>query len=237
MNRIQLAGVLWSLQIVFFVANIVAQLAWTEPYSVFGYAISDLGAVTCFTEPSTGRAICSPAHLVMNVGFILAGVLMAAGAIALPLSIVRRRIDLISRVLLVIGGLGCAGVGLAPEDVALGAHTVAAVAAMVVGNIGLVLFGIGLRTNRRTLDTVALGLGTLGLIGVTWLITLLLTGSPARFSVGGLAERIAAFSLVFAQLVIGITLLIRPTSGTRAAADADANPRWTKESSGYPQET
>lgn len=211
MTRERLAGALWVLEILFFVAHASAQAAWTVPFDPMGYAISDLGAVTCFVEPSAGREICSPAHVVMNVGMIVTGLLMAAGALMIPLSEWRPRLDSPGRVMLVIGGLGCAGVGLAPEDVALGPHTLAAVAAMVVGNIGLALFGFALRPSRAVLGSVAATFAAVGLGGVTWLILLLLTGSPMRYEVGGLAERIAAFSLIAGQVVVGITMLAGAT--------------------------
>lgn len=222
MNRVRLAGALWALEILFFVAHAIAQAAWTVPFDPMGYAISDLGAVTCFIEPSAGREICSPAHVVMNVGLIVAGLLMAAGALVFPLSAQRPRVDRLSRLLLVIGGLGCAGVGLAPEDVALGPHTIAAIAAMVVGNIGLALFGYALRPSRVVLGSAASTFAIVGLGGVTWLIVLLVTGSPMRYEVGGLAERIAAFSLIAGQVVVGITVLVR--GAHRAGTALDTSP-------------
>lgn len=209
MNRERLAGRLWAAEIVFFITNVVAQAAWTLPYDPLGYAISDLGAVSCFSLPDQGRDICSPAHLAMNLGLIITGLLMAIGALLFPLSR-RSRLDRVSRALLVIGGLGCALVGFAPEDVALGPHTVGAVSAMVVGNIGLVLFGFALRSRRPTPGTAATAFGLIGVTGVSWLIVLLLSGSDLRYAIGGLAERIAAFSLVAGQVVLGITVLARP---------------------------
>lgn len=209
MTRVRLAGALWMLEALFFVGNAVAQSAWTVPFDPMGYAISDLGAVSCFTDPGSGREICSPAHVVMNVGLIVTGVLMAAGALAFPLSKRRPRVDRLSRVLLAVGGVGCAGVGLAPEDVALGPHTLAAIAAMVVGNIGLALFGLALRPHRAALGSLAATFAIIGLAGVTWLIVLLVTGSPLRYAVGGLAERIAAFSLIAGQVLVGATVLLR----------------------------
>ena len=220
MTRVRLAGALWALELLFFVAHAIAQAAWTVPFDPMGYAISDLGAVSCFVEPGAGREICSPAHLVMNVGLIVAGLLMAAGALVFPLAARRPCVDRLSRVLLVIGGLGCAGVGLAPEDVALGLHTIAAIAAMVVGNIGLALFGLALRPNRPGLGSAASMFGIVGLGGVTWLIVLLVTGSPMRYEVGGLAERIAAFSLIAGQAAVGITVLVRATHRNGTVLDA-----------------
>lgn len=114
MNRERLAGRLWAAEIVFFITNVVAQAAWTLPYDPLGYAISDLGAVSCFSLPDQGRDICSPAHLAMNLGLIITGLLMAIGALLFPLSR-RSRLDRVSRALLVIGGLGCALVGFAPR--------------------------------------------------------------------------------------------------------------------------
>ncbi|MDN5724304.1 MAG: DUF998 domain-containing protein [Propionibacteriales bacterium] len=214
MRRQRWAAALWTGEIIFFVGNVVAQAAWTVPYDPLGYAISDLGAVTCFTNVEIGRLICSPAHLIMNLGLIITGVLMATGAVVFPLAR-RTRLDRLSRVLLVIGGLGCALVGLAPEDVAVGPHTVGAVSAMVIGNIGLALFGIALRQHRPAGGSVAITFAIIGLAGVIWLIALLLSGSPLRYSVGGLAERVAACSLVIGQVVVGLTVLMgksRPSS-------------------------
>lgn len=214
MRRERLAATLWAGEIIFFIGNVVAQAAWTAPYNLLGYAISDLGAVTCFTNSDSGRLICSPAHLVMNLGLILTGLLMTTGALAFPLA-QRKWLDRLSRVLLVIGGLGCALVGFAPEDVAVGPHALGAVSAMVIGNIGLMLFGFALRGHRQTPGNVAATLAIIGLAGVVWLIVLLVTGSPMRYSVGGLAERIAAFSLVAGQIIVGISVLVAKSRPTR----------------------
>lgn len=84
-----LGAILWILSLEFFVGQAVAQSAWHTPYSMLTNSISDLGNTACGTWPPasvnlarpglSASYVCSPRHAVMNVSFIVAGVLILLG--------------------------------------------------------------------------------------------------------------------------------------------------------------
>ena len=67
----------------YFVAESAVIGAWagSEPYSRRTGYISDLGALAC--GDFSGRDVCSPAHLLMNVSFVVQGLGMIVGALLL----------------------------------------------------------------------------------------------------------------------------------------------------------
>ena len=89
----RIGAFLWSGCFQFFVAEQIARVACTTPYSMTRDYISDLGAVSCGVSaavrvqtaaqlhPEQVHAICSPLHWVMNSSFVLQGVLIFFGAL------------------------------------------------------------------------------------------------------------------------------------------------------------
>ena len=78
------AGALAKLSVLqYFVAESAVIGAWagSEPYSRRTGYISDLGALAC--GDFSGRDVCSPAHLLMNVSFVVQGLGMIVGALLL----------------------------------------------------------------------------------------------------------------------------------------------------------
>ena len=69
----RMQAVLWCLCVQFFVAEQIARLGWTLPYSFARNYISDLGATVCTS------LVCSPRHALMNASFVLQGLLIAGG--------------------------------------------------------------------------------------------------------------------------------------------------------------
>src|SRR6478609_10990099 len=67
----------------YFVAESAVIGAWAapEPYSRRSGYISDLGASAC--GDFSGRDVCSPAHLLMNLSFVVQGLGMVVGALLL----------------------------------------------------------------------------------------------------------------------------------------------------------
>ncbi len=61
-RTVTLGAVLWTLSIVFFVVQIIAQAASSRPYSLATNLISDLGNTAC------GPAVCSPLHTLVRLG-------------------------------------------------------------------------------------------------------------------------------------------------------------------------
>ena len=75
----------WIAAVQFFVVQVIAQSAWTTPYSLLHNYISDLGNTACadYLVGEALRYVCSPLHWLMNVSFFLQGVIIIVGAMLL----------------------------------------------------------------------------------------------------------------------------------------------------------
>jgi hypothetical membrane protein len=216
-------GACWSLLVVFFVGQAVAQAAVVAPYSLLDNNISDLGATTCgpIAIGDYRSEVCSPWHPVMNTTFVVSGLLTLLGALltrdAWPAG--RRRSEGLA--LLVGAGLGEALAGLFPEDVHAGLH----VAGSVVGILGLLagvlLLGTAVRRTRPWLSGGALAAGAVGLFGFFV--------APAVGVPAGLAERLAGYPGVLWLIAAGAGLLLAAVRGRERPAErvrtAAADPR------------
>jgi Predicted membrane protein len=189
----------------FLVMNVVAQAAWTTPYSLAHNNISDLGAVSCgMFDEEFPRYICSPLHVLFNASMIVQGVLLAAGVLLSARLWGKGFLPRTAQTLLVLAGVGYLLAGLWPGDVNLDLHVLGAFLIMMVGNVGLVLAGFVPRDSlvgRVRWFTVALGLAALA--GV-WLHFQRQFGA---LGLGG-SERIAVFPLQLWTLVIGGLVLV-----------------------------
>jgi hypothetical membrane protein len=152
----------WALCFQFFVAEQIARMGWPGHYSMTGNWISDLGAAN------------SPRHWVMNVSFVLQGVLISVGAILMRRLFPAKLSYRVALLLFLVSGLGVLVVGLAPEDSDAQVHRVAALAHLLAGNLAMVLMGVAMlagaaRVRFRgaiTLLAGLLGLTALALLGL-----------------------------------------------------------------------
>ncbi len=142
----KLGAASWLLCFQFFIIEQVSTLAWPGHYSMTRNYISDLGAVHCSGLPSaiagSSGPVCSPWHALMNASFLLQGVLIVFGTIALLKAIQWSRWQQAAFALIALSGPGVAIVGLAPEDVAAHLHAAAAAEHFLCANAGMVLAGI-----------------------------------------------------------------------------------------------
>ena len=113
------AAALTTAGVLFFAGQLIAQSAWTTPFSWADDNISDLGETT------------APWHTLMNTVFVVNGVLVAVGAVTLQRGA--------ARVLLLAAAVGCVLVGLAPADVAENPHVLGAALVFVLGNLGMIV--------------------------------------------------------------------------------------------------
>ena len=154
----------------FLTAQLVAGSGWRVPYSWSANNISDLGNITCGSWGDDRRDVCSPLHLVMNVGFVATGLLIVAGVILLWGS--AHLGNKLSSLLILFAGAGYVVVGLAPADRHENIHVVlGAIPIFFAGNAGLLLSAMGCRIRPRALRLAALLLGLVGL-GATILFLL-----------------------------------------------------------------
>ena len=195
----------------FFVAHIVVQSAWSPAYSWTANNISDLGNVGCGRRGDPERYICSPLHGWMSGSFVVHGVLIITGVWLLHRVGYRLVASRVASVLLTVAGLGWIGVGLAPADVAAGAHFVAAAAGLVCGTVGLMVGAMTGRTaSAATAEPSVSGPGVVLRVswcvqGVVGLAATALFGAGQYLGLGmGGMERVAAFEVTVATAVAGV---------------------------------
>jgi hypothetical membrane protein len=194
--------VLWLLSAQYFLVQVAVAADWPSRYSWTGNTISDLGSTRCAAQ--SGRPVCSPLHLLMNASFVALGLTMLAGAV-----LIGRRVDSGSRAAttgfacLGLAGLGTIVVGLYPENTVAGLHAGGAALPFVLGNLGVVLLGIGLRL-ARTLLALTFAAGVVGLIG----LALFLSHTYIELGIGGM-ERVTAYPQDVWLIAIGAYMLAR----------------------------
>ncbi len=118
-------------------AQLVALRAWPRPYSWNINYISDLGMRSCgkiIDDAGAARWVCSPGHEMFNMGLIVAGLLLAAGAASM---LRRRRGEWDVWPFFVLSGLALVVTALVPADEHLLAHDLAALAQVVLQWAGM----------------------------------------------------------------------------------------------------
>src|SRR4051812_23887758 len=114
-RRIRVGSIVWMLSIQYFIIEWAAQRAWGPvPYTLRFNTISDLGATGCGIIPVIMTFACSPLHALMNLSFILSGVLTIAGMYILRPIFTRRLLPMLGMGSIMLGSLGAIGVGLFP---------------------------------------------------------------------------------------------------------------------------
>jgi len=191
-------------------AEAVTAAAWKDPQYSYGFNfISDLGVSSC-GGAVLGRTICSPLHAVMNAGFIVQGVLFIVAALLL-FRLLSGRLGPTYLVLAFVHGVGITLVGLvhgSPEAVADGSitwHSLGAGMAIIGGNLVSIMVGSHLLRNHgeRLLGITEVALGTLGLISVLVLLTIM-NGDNGQ---AGVFERGSVYSIMAAELIAGVALM------------------------------
>ena len=185
----------WTLSIVFFVGQAIAQAASARPYSLATNLISDLGNTSC------GPDICSPFHGFMNAVFVAVGMLHLLGAVASVPAWPWRPMSTVGVGLVGVAGIGLITVGLAPENQNLTPHTIGAFVGLVSLNLAMIVLGSVLIRAVRWLGIMAYAAGIAGFIGLgMWLNH---AAVPA-----GVAERIADYPGAAMIVVLGAFLLV-----------------------------
>jgi hypothetical membrane protein len=143
-------ALMWVVQPLYIVCELVAAAAATAPYSLVDNTISDLGATTCTTiaYPYGDVAVCSPLNLVVNGAFVVFGVLMALGALLLRSWLPQGAAATTAVVLWVITGLSSIATGLVPLDRNLDLHSLVALPALVAQPLALLVSAYVLRHRR-----------------------------------------------------------------------------------------
>lgn len=159
LRRMIMGAVCWTAApIVFVVANLLAQAAWTTPYSWGDNNISNLGHVSCAWFKYL--YVCSPRHAWMNAGFVVTGLLIVAGTMLTHRGWSPAWTARAAAVLVGGAGVGYVLVGCVPADVDLRLHLVGAKMILLLGNAGLLL-AAGRHVRRRPIPILALALAIL----------------------------------------------------------------------------
>jgi hypothetical membrane protein len=192
--------------VLYFIGQIVAQAAWTTPYSLIDNRVSDLGSTAC-GRTVANTLICSPLHALMNVTFVLTGVLILVGLFLTRSIWPRRRLTTWGLVLLGVAGVGTILVGLSPENVNVVLHVVGALN-IPAGNVAMILLGLAIWRDRRGMAGFSVAAGVVGLLGIlAGPFLVILTGHG-----GGLVERIALYPLLIWLIVFGLAILTKKLS-------------------------
>ncbi len=181
---------IFMLSALYFLAQIAVGWVWHPPYSLVNNTISDLGNTAC-GQYGEGQ-VCSPRHILMNLAFVLLGLIMVIGSLLIYQEFTEReRRQQIAAVVgfasMAIGGLGAILVGLFPENSVRDMHIAGAALAIGVGNVGILILGLVLplpESMRRYMVTFS----------IISLTALVLFASGKYFGLGaGTMERIAAY--------------------------------------------
>ncbi len=214
-GRLLVGGILWLTTVQFFVVQAATQYGWagSRAYSLRRSWISDLGATSCGTYSGGGGIIvCSPRHLLLNIGLVVLGFQVAAGALLLRPLLARTSAADWSQALLVVAGVALPFVAAFPEDTGKPWHAVAATIHLAAAALGTLAAGLALwSAGRRAVALTTLVLGTLALIGT------LLTGAGLGSAVGrGGIERLAAWPFTVWTILAGGLVLLGATRVRRS---------------------
>ncbi|MEU0315019.1 DUF998 domain-containing protein [Nocardioides sp. NPDC006273] len=209
--------------LVYLIGEAISAAAWSNPaYSYSHNVISDLG-VPSFNG-AAGYPDGSPLFWLMNTVFISHGTILVLAAVLVAPAVSRSR----ARAFLTsaaVQGVGLILVGMFPgapdaSTATRAGHTLGAAFAILGGNVTVIIAGAALRRTGRPLGTVLVSLGTLGIASAIALFTYW----SAVGGSGAVIERIAVYTIVGAQLLVAVVVLVgrfRPGSNHhRAGAQA-----------------
>ncbi|MFI6728703.1 DUF998 domain-containing protein [Streptomyces atratus] len=209
----RIAGILLLLAgVQYVVLEYLAASAWHHPtYSYAVNFISDLGNPVA-GDVFEGRAINSPWHVLMDIAFVVQGLLFIAASVLL----LGRASGRLARVLLalaVVHGAGVILIGFFHESSAalhngvLVVHGIAAAAAILAGNIIPLVIGAkgGQLGAPGWLRKASTALGILGLAA----FVLLQVDRPLYHAAGGVPERAAVYTILIFEAMAGAALLAR----------------------------
>lgn len=206
--RFVTGSLLFLASIQYYVVEFIVQRAWSPvPYTLRFNTISDLGATACGPIPIIGTFACSPLHLLMNISFILTGLLALAGLMLLRPYFPKHWTVTIGMTFIALASLGSVGVGLFPENEHIVLHLISALTLFVLGNVGLLITGLSLYflSFRPKLGLAASVLGTAGLSS----FFLLPTGLLPAIGIGVL-ERFVAYPVTLWLILCGFVFLRHP---------------------------
>jgi hypothetical membrane protein len=212
------AGWVWLMSgIIYLLGEAIAAAAFEPTYSYARNYISDLGVSECGVI-SEGRAICSPLHNLMNLNFVLHGLLFFTAS---TLIIKALKSLMVKYLFLALAGIHLAGniliavfQGAAEEgSVTAQYHLIGAVLAIIGGNLAILISSLAKELDApvvvRTLSRI---LPVLGFCGFVCLAVAQVYHTSIFFP-NGVLERISVDTIMLWEITIGLWLI-----RTRSAA-------------------
>lgn len=197
-DRYPLVGpIVWILSVQYFVAQIIAASVWSPAYSWTNNLISDLGNTLC--GPYLGRMVCSPDHGLMNLSFVLLGVIMALGSLLIYQEFRESKWSLIGFGMMALAGLGSILVGGFPENTIGLLHQIGAFLGLGVGNLSLIILALALHRVRRSFRIYTIATGIISLAAFILFVSGIHLGIG-----GGTIERIAGYPQTLWLILFGI---------------------------------
>lgn len=205
------AAICWILAgVVYLLAEAVTAAAFSHYSYAFNY-ISDLGVPD--VEMLGNRPIDSPLHLVMNVAFVLQGLLFATAALFAARSLrLPLRPWIISFAFSHTLGMVMIAVvngGQHNNDLGLGwIHLLGALFAFLGGHLTMIFLGTSLFLARcRRIGVITIVVGLLGVLGII-MLQVDVRAVPGTLLPDGVWERIGMYALVAWEVFFGAVLLL-----------------------------
>jgi hypothetical membrane protein len=192
-----LGPIFWMVSIQYFIIQLVAAFAWSNPsYSFNNNAISDLGNTACglFSE----RYVCSPFYSLMNISFMLLGITMIAGSFLIYQEFIKNAQNRIGFIFMALAGFGTFLVGAFPENTVKELHFIGALLPFLLGNIALLIFGFSLGLQGK-FKFYTIASGVVALIA----LPLFFTKTYLGLSLGGM-ERLVAHPQTVWLIIFGL---------------------------------
>ena len=208
-RRERLGSEAWLVQPLYVLVELLVAAAASAAYSLRDDTISSLGQLTC-TPGHVGStvAVCSPGHVVLDVAFVVFGLLRVLGAVLLHPSLPAGWTRTAATGLWVVSGLCSAAVGLVPVDQRPALHALVAAPVFVLQPLAVLATAETLRRTRGAVPswvvTSGLAAGSVTLVAATALGL----GLGAEVWVGGL-ERLALWPAYLWLGGAGAALLVR----------------------------
>lgn len=213
-NRMGIAA--WLVQPLYVAVELLVAAVASVTYSLPDDTISALGQLTC--DPGHAGStvvVCSPAHTVLNVAFVVFASLRVLGAVLLHPSLAAGWVRGAATALWVVSGLSSAAVGFVPVDQRPGLHALVAAPVFVLQPLAVLATAAALRRTPGAVPrwVVTTGVAVGALTAASAVAFGLRLGEPTW--VGGL-ERLALWPAYVWLGAVGAALLARraPVSGS-----------------------
>jgi hypothetical membrane protein len=208
----RLGLLLWLIQPLYLLAELITVSQIRTPYNLFDNTISDAGAETCTSVlyPWGPVPVCSPLSWLINSVTALLGVALAVGTV-----LVRDLLPAGPRRVLIVGlaaltGLSLVGTGLVPLDRQLELHVIVALPQFATMPIFLLALAGAVRHLSRPAAAMAAVAGIGSLIGTLGFVLRIEQSEGS-----GLLERLALWPMYLAVAPVAAVMLRLPRARTR----------------------